>query len=196
MSARPWATLFLNAFLFLGLADLTFARQSAHVHGFAALDIAIESSKLSLHLDAPLESLLGFEHSPRTEAQKKAAHSLMQQLNQNAALVQPDKSAACVPESIDVTAPTLSTAHATDKPTATQQHKHKHKHKQEHEDQHADLSFSIAFTCAQPDKLRFVELGFFKTFPRLQRIDAQVATPKGQFKQTLERPEGMLKLTR
>jgi hypothetical protein len=45
---------------------------SAHVHGEAVLNIALESAEhLSIELHIPGESVIGFEYKPKTEADKK-----------------------------------------------------------------------------------------------------------------------------
>ena len=48
----------------------------------------------------------------------------------------------------------------------------------------------------QPVELRNLEVGLFDAFKRIQRIDVQVAGPKGQSKLTLKRPARSIKLVR
>lgn len=58
--------------------DHSHKRQAGkHVHGEAVLALAAEGKKGSLEFNAPLESLLGFEHEARTEAEKKALNDLL-----------------------------------------------------------------------------------------------------------------------
>ena len=64
------------------------------------------------------------------------------------------------------------------------------------EDEHADIEVSIEFSCLHPDQLTSVEVGLFDAFKRIQRIEVQVAGAKGQSKQTLNRPQKLLKLRR
>ena len=55
--------------------------------------------------------------------------------------------------------------------------------------EHADLDATAEFTCAKPEQLRRIDLsGLMTRFKRIQRLQAQVVTPQGQFKQTLKRP--------
>ena len=63
------------------------------------------------------------------------------------------------------------------------------------EDEHADIEVSW-FSCLQPNQLTSVEVGLFDVFKRIQRIEVQVAGAKGQSKQTLNRPQKLLKLRR
>ena len=154
-----------------------YAHVHAHVHGLAQLNVLVDDNQLTLDLDVPLESLLGFEHSPRNDSQRQAVNVLMQQLNQSNTLVQPDESGICVRQSIEVTSPaSISTNH--------------------HAQAHADLSYRVTFTCAQINKVGFIQLGFFRAFSRLETIQTQIATSKRQFKQTLKRPNEVIKLLR
>ena len=44
----------------------------AHVHGSAVLQVVMDGETVELALQSPLDNLVGFEHAPRTESQKKA----------------------------------------------------------------------------------------------------------------------------
>ncbi|MBA3597692.1 MAG: DUF2796 domain-containing protein [Methylibium sp.] len=156
------------------------AQGSAHVHGLVNLDVAVEAQTLTVDLEAPLDSLLGFEHRPRTPAQRKAADDAMKRMNDGASLVRPAAAAQCTLAKTTIEAEALqSTAPAGAKDA-----------------EHADLDATFVFTCAQPDKLASIELGLFDAFQRIKRIEVQVAGPQGQSKQTLERPQKLLKLAR
>jgi hypothetical protein len=43
----------------------------AHVHGEAQLSIAIDGKKMEILFQTPADGVFGFEHEPRTEAEKK-----------------------------------------------------------------------------------------------------------------------------
>ena len=49
-----------------------------HEHGRAELNIAIEGSGLTAEFDSPADSILGFEHTPRTAQEKKAAAAALE----------------------------------------------------------------------------------------------------------------------
>ena len=49
---------------------------------------------------------------------------------------------------------------------------------------------------AKPDALRTLDVGLFDAYKRIQRIDVQVAGPKGQAKVTLKRPARKVQLVR
>jgi hypothetical protein len=45
-------------------------RHEAHEHGVAHLNVAVEGSDLIIELFSPAANIVGFEHHPRTQAQK------------------------------------------------------------------------------------------------------------------------------
>jgi hypothetical protein len=64
------------------------------------------------------------------------------------------------------------------------------------QDGHAELDASYEFGCAQAGELRNLDVALFDAYPRIQRIDVQVAAAKGQWKATLRRPARQVKLVR
>jgi Protein of unknown function (DUF2796) len=154
----------------------------AHEHGVMKLDVVLEGSTLSVNLQSPLDSFLGFERAPRTDAERKAAADLLARLrgpNQGQPLFAADAAAQCTMSKAEVRAPVLATSAVA----AAQ-------------DGHADLDAEYTFTCARPAELKVLDLGLFEAFRRLQRIDVQVAGPQGQSRVTLKRPARSIKLAR
>lgn len=174
MHRRCWGLL-LSALLASGLAP---AAPGAHQHGLARLSVAIDGTQLSLTLEAPLDVLLGFERAPRSDAERKAAAGVLQQLRLTGTLFKPDAAAGCTPGAVSITAPVLE-------PGAAAQ-----------PGDHADLDATYAWRCAQPQALQQMEIRLFDAFARLQRIEAQVAGPKGQLRSLLQRPARHLPLRR
>jgi hypothetical protein len=155
----------------------------AHEHGKVVLELALDGPQLTIELEAPLDSLLGFERAPRTDAERKAAAQVLARLRQPGGavpLLAPDPAAQCQWVSATVQAPALETPAAGASGG----------------DGHADVVASYQFTCAQPGALQNLDVGLFDAFRRIQRLDAQVAGPRGQHKISLKRPARSLKLWR
>lgn len=156
------------------------AREGAHQHGVVRLDVTLDARTLTLQIEAPLDSLLGFEHRPRTAAQRQAADGVLKRINDGASLIRPDADAQCTLAKTTVESEVLQAA----KPPGAK------------DEEHADLDATFQFTCQQPDKLAAIELGLFEAFKRIQRIEVRTAGAKGQSKQTLKRPDKLLRLRR
>ncbi len=136
--------------------------QSAHVHGIAKLEVVAEGRDLLLHLESPLDGVLGFEHAPRNDREDAAVAQMRRTLVQGDTLFAPTPAAQCRLVSASVTAPSLDA-----KPAGGHA-------------EHSDLDADFRFTCAQPGKLNGLEVRLGDAFPRLRRIDAEVVSGKGQ----------------
>lgn len=135
---------------------------AAHTHGVAKLEIAVDGPRLNIHLESPQEALLGFEHPPRNAKEKAAAETLMKTLGNGGDLFVLTVAAGCTPSSSAIEAAALQ-------PAA--------KGKAE---EHSDIDADYVYTCTHPDKLTGLEARLFDRFPRLKRLEAQVAGPRGQ----------------
>lgn len=139
----------------------------AHVHGVAKLEVAVDGANLSLHLETPLEGVLGFERAPRTDKERAAVAEMRKKLADAGKLFAPTTAAQCTLKSVQIDAPTLDTQTLNAKPATGNA-------------EHADLNADFLFTCAQPAKLTGMEVRLFQAFPNMRRIDAQVVSGKGQ----------------
>jgi hypothetical protein len=153
------------------------AAEPAHSHGSARLDIAIEAQKITIELDSPLDSLLGFERAPRTERERQQADAMVATLKAAQALFRIDAAAQCQLAAVELTSAVLKLGKAT----------------RSEQSGHADIEGSFEFNCADAAKATHIEHGLFQ-FARMQRIEVQLATPKGQAKRTLKRPASRIDL--
>ena len=154
------------------------AAGKAHVHGIAKLDVAVESTKITLQLESPLDNLLGFERAPRTDAERQQADALVTRLKAAAAMFRIDPAAQCTLGKVDL----ASSALKLGQPDPS-------------EEGHADIDGTFEFDCADASKAAYIDVGLFD-YKRLQRLEVQVAAPKGQFKRDLKRPATRIVLTK
>lgn len=168
--------------LALSLALCATAAQAApaHEHGAARLDVAVEAGRITLGLEAPLDTLLGFERAPRTDAERRQTDAALATLKAADTLFRIDPAAGCRLASVEFVSAALKLGAAG--PEA-------------HEG-HADIDAGFAFDCANAAQASFVEVGLFKAFPRLQRLDVQVATGQAQLRRTLTPQAARLALKR
>lgn len=149
----------------------------AHTHGVAHLSVTVEATQLRLEFELPLDTLVGFERAPRTEAERESARAALARLREPGSLIKPDAGAQCrvIGSELD---PSLLEGPA--RPAAAPGH--------------ADATLTVQLECAQMAQLRTVELLLFDAFRRLERVEAQVVTPKGQAKATVKRAAKTLRL--
>lgn len=158
------------------LAAGTTAWGQAHVHGLARLEIVLDGPVLVIALEAPLDGIVGFEHAPRTPAQKQLAQKALAALKDPERLFGLPAEASCRPEATAIEAPVLQGTEA--------------------KDGHGDLDARWTYRCAAPARLQALEQGLFEAFPRLLRLEVLVAGPRGQTKATLRRPVRAVTLQR
>lgn len=151
------------------LSPLAFAAP-AHVHGAAKLDISVEGDKLTIALEMPLDSTVGFERPARNDKEKQAVTDMMATLRNAVELFTPTAAAACRVESVEVGDPFPGGKAKADG--------------------HADIDADYVFRCTKPAALNSVATTLFKQFIRLHKIDVQRATRNGQGKanMTAEQP--------
>jgi hypothetical protein len=155
----------------------------AHEHGVARVDVASDPARLTLTLDTPLDNVVGFERAPRTAAERERTEAALARLRDAAGWVSVDPVAGCVPTGVEIVSAVLGLGGQAGAAGATA-------------DGHADLEVTVGYECRGGRPPGFVELGLFQAFPRLQRIEVQTATAKGQMKATLRRPAGRIALAR
>jgi len=134
----------------------------AHVHGAAALEVALDQGSLSITLDSPLDNLLGFEHAPRTDRQKQAAKALADTLRRGDVLFGLPAAAKCTLKDVQLQAPVLGLGQG------------------EAGGEHASLQADYLFACAAPAALNGIDVNLFDRFRGLHKLDARVAGPRGQ----------------
>lgn len=177
---RPMRALIVGL-IGISCATAAQAHQAAHVHGRIQLGVALDGQQLVVDIDTPLDSLLGFEHAPRTSAQKTLAADWAARLRTGTGLLRPNPEARCALTGVELEAPLLGLG-----PDRVQQ--------TTPTDGHADLEGQWSFRCEQPSALRTIDLGFFEASPHVRTIEVQWVRDGHQGRQTLKRPQSRISL--
>jgi len=142
-------------------------QHGAHVHGVATLTVALEDHQLDVEFESPAINLLGFEHAPRDEQQRRAVRQAAQRLREPSALFAFTEAAHCVSVGTKVNSALLETPE--DKQDGDDGEHH-----------HADFNAVYGFRCEQPQALRSVAVHLFKQFGGIRKINAQWLTATAQ----------------
>jgi uncharacterized protein DUF2796 len=143
----------------------------AHVHGVASLQIAVDGPTLTLSFRTPMENVVGFEHAPRTEQQKKALRDAEESLKSPASHFAPAAAARC-----EAISSRLESSFAATRGTGSKDIREK----SEAGEAHAELTAQYVFRCQHPDRLQSVEVNLFDRFRNVRRVDVEFAGPRGQ----------------
>lgn len=158
--------------------------QKAHDHGHAKLDVAVDATTVKITLEAPSESIFGFEHAPRTEAEKQATRAGMKKLESGAKdLFAFAAELGCEPSEVKVSSGMLTDPTKAGKKDGKQS-----------EETHSDVDADYTFTCKKPVAGTDLQVGLIKAFPRLKEIKAQVLSGAKQFGTEINAKNATLKL--
>ena len=152
------------------------AAGKAHEHGVAQLEVAVEGARISVRFESPMDNLVGFEHAPRTAAQRDALAGLAKTLENPLALFAPDEAAGCAVRERRAESPLLG-GNAGGGGSG-----------------HSDLVYEFALECRDPARLGALEVRALSAFRSLRTVRAQVAGPAGQRTQTLSKKNAVLRL--
>jgi hypothetical protein len=129
------------------------AHHHAHAHGQGELELAIEKGRVQGTLRVPMESLLGFEHAPKTDAKRGQVAALRKLLENPNNIVAPPANAACqVIESVAESALFSGTVKGG----------------------HSELAYTFGWDCAKPDQLTSLGLPVFASYKRLKQLEVSL----------------------
>lgn len=165
------------------------AQQHAHTHGRLDLSVAVDARIITLRMDSPLDNFLGFEHMPRTDAEREQVAEMITRLDDVEGLFRPDPRGGCTLSKVELYSAVLRHS-ADDEQDRDDEHghddDHDHDHHDHHDHDHADIEMTAVFSCSAAAVARFVDIGLFDAFRNIRAIDVQAATPQGQFKRSLK----------
>ncbi|MBM4192387.1 MAG: DUF2796 domain-containing protein [Gammaproteobacteria bacterium] len=151
-------------FASLGLMLWTFpayaSEQHKHEHGTVTFNVAIDGNVLSLEIEAPAINVLGFEKSPRTDAERQTVATVDAWLSAGREIAGVPRSAGCRAQSVIYEAPKLGSGHADYRPR-------------------------FVFRCGNPAALEWVELWALRRFKDVEKAKVNVISASMQRQETL-----------
>ena len=161
----------------------------AHVHGIAHLNVALEGKKLYMEFVSPAANIVGFEHAPKTQAERDAVESARNTLKNGEAVFKlPPAAGARLVEASVVSEAEHDTHHDAEHGHEGEGHHeekagkgHTHHDADDHDrETHSDFKAVYRFVCQNPDKLANIEVRLFELFPGIEEIEVQVLTETKQ----------------
>lgn len=141
----------------------------AHVHGVSSLEVAIDGQTLSIGMEAPLDDLLGFEHSPRTPAEQEKVRKMAETLRAADKLFLPTRAAGCTLGEVKLSSSAIAPSLLGEKGAEAAA-----------SDGHADLDAEFSFTCRKPEALESLRVALFGHFPGMKSVKLSLVGPRGQ----------------
>jgi hypothetical protein len=188
----------LSCLIFLGFISMpaVAAEQrhaGKHVHGEGELNIAVEGMTALIEFRAPGDSLYGFEHEAKTDAEKKKLQGALELLKSKIhEMVILDKSLGCkfTPKRVAVV------EEGADHGTKTQEQKGSAGKpvEQKKSPEHREVVAEFSLACAKPLSGTTVRFGFTKAFPSLNELEVQALSGANQSGATIRKDKGSVKL--
>jgi hypothetical protein len=146
-----------------------FEQHGAHEHGKITINAALENQTLSIELDAPAINVVGFEHAPRTDAEKAAVRDAAALLKSAQGLFGFPPAARCQRIASQLTAPHWESE--TDE--GHEEHEHEHEH-------HADYEARFTYRCEDSQQLTWFEPWLLDKLRNLHEARINLITLNGQ----------------
>ena len=176
----------------VGLGADAAETHSAHEHGHGVLKLVREGTQIVVQFESPLDSIVGFEHAPETDAQRTAldeatrlvavAENIVRLSRGCTLLGEPEVDMPHVGHDDDHDAPDehSDTVHADHGSTGDDADDHD---SDGHAEAHADLQATFTYRCESA--IEWLEATAFETFDGLEEIELQAVGPDGAVVKTL-----------
>ena len=146
----------------------TAERLAAHTPGSGMLAAALDGAQLTITFEAPLASMVGFEHEADTDAEAEALDALEDAFVRPGEMVSINTAAECLPQ--------MTTS-------GTQM-----------SGGHGELQVEHVYSCGKPNLIDSIEFLLMANYPALETIDAIFLSATDQVAGTLTQSNPMLQV--
>ena len=160
--------------------------KDSHEHGAANIMLAMEGEKLHLNFEVPSESLIGFEHFPKSQDQRQNFNEAIQTLSEPSKLFSLPANAECLLVGINVSQSLFSGKGGHDHDEKDEHghdekgfwdslfgHDEKDEHghdKSEKSEIHSEFNSKYQWNCHHLDDLDSIGTQLMNIFPRIEEI--------------------------
>ncbi len=173
-------------------------QKDSHEHGAANLMMAMEEDKLQIGLEVPSESLIGFEHFPKSPSNREDFNEAIKILSDPSKLFSTPAEAECLLTGLNVSQ-SLFSSEGEHGYEGEDEHGHEEKDEHGHDDHdehghedsekaeiHSEFKSNYYWNCLHTDEIDSIGNKFFSFFPRIEEIRVTWITSSGQGSLELE----------
>ena len=158
------------------------ARQKdSHEHGAAKLMMVMEGEKLQVEFEVPSESLIGFEHFPKSQSNRKNFNVSIKILSDPSKLFSMPIKAECLLVGMNVSQSLFSNE---------EEHGHDESEKSEI---HSEFESNYYWNCQHLDEIDSIGTELMSFFPRIEEIRVNWISNNGQGSLELESKDDRIK---
>jgi len=158
------------------------ARQKdSHEHGAAKLMMVMEGEKLQVEFEVPSESLIGFEHFPKSQSNRKNFNESIKILSDPSKLFSMPIKAECLLVGMNVSQSLFSN-----------EEEHGHDESEKYEI-HSEFESNYYWNCQHLDEIDSIGTQLMSFFPRIEEIRVNWISNNGQGSLELESKDDRIK---
>ena len=151
-------------------------QKDSHEHGAANLMMVMEEEKLQIEFVVPSESLIGFEHFPKSQSNRENFNEAIKMLSDSSKLFSTPAEAECLLTGLNVSQSLFFSEEEHDY-EAEEEHGHEDSEKAEI---HSEFKSNYYWNCLHIDEIDSIGNKLFSFFPRIEEIRVNWITTSGQ----------------
>ena len=169
------------------------ARQKdSHEHGAAIIKMVMEDEKLQIEFEVPSESLIGFEHFPKSQSNRENFNKAIKILSDPSKIFSQPIKAECLLVGMNVSQSLFSNEeeHGHDESEKEDEHGHDESEKSEI---HSEFKSNYYWNCQHLDEIDSIGTQLMSFFPRIEEIRVNWISNNGQGSLELESEDDRIK---
>ena len=186
-----------NIFLILVCISVSFnvlaessRQKDSHEHGAAILKMALEGEKLQIEFEVPSESLIGFEHFPKSQSNRENFSDAIKILSDPSRLFSMSSKAECLLVGMSISQSLFSNEEEHGHDESEEEHGHDESEKSEI---HSEFKSNYSWNCHHLDEIDSIGTQLMTFFPKIEEIRVNWISNNGQGALELESKEDRIK---
>ena len=174
-------------------------QKDSHEHGAANLKIALEGEKIQVEFEVPSESLIGFEHFPKSESNRENFSNAIKILSDPSRLFAMSREGECLLVGMNISQSLFSNEDEHGKDESEEEHGHddsedEHGHDQSEKSEiHSEFKSNYSWNCQHLDEIDSIGTQLMTVFPKIEEIRVNWISNNGQGSIELESNDDRIK---
>ena len=186
-----------NIFILLVCLSISFnvlaeasRQKDSHEHGAANLKIALEGEKLQVEFEVPSESLIGFEHFPKSESNRENFSNAIKILSDPSRLFSMSREGECLLVGMNISQSLFS---SEDEHGHDESEDEDGKDESEKSEIHSEFKSNYSWNCQHLDEIDSIGTQLMTVFPNIEEIRVNWISNNGQGSLELESNDDRIK---
>ena len=165
-------------------------QKDSHEHGAANLKMALEGEKLQIEFEVPSESLIGFEHFPKSQSNRENFSDAIKILSDPSRLFSMSSKAECLLVGMSISQSLFSNEEEHGHDESEKEHGHDETEKTEI---HSEFKSNYYWNCQHLDEVGSIGTLLMTFFPKIDEIQVNWISNNGQGALELESEDDQIK---